>query len=121
MLGRATVLLFVTTFDPASQVVAEHVDSLLRSHRPRANGLVVVLEAAKYATLAEVYGQSLDLTMPVVLAGEDSLGGEGPFGKIGRVPTTFILDAKGRVIWTQEGLVTPRQVAHALELAERGE
>ena len=117
--GRATVLLFVTTYDLASQVQARRLDRLLRRQRPRVNGAAVVLESAKYAVLAETYRTWLGLSFPVCVADEETRLGKGPFGWIGRVPTLVVLDRSGAEVWRNEGLATVREMKKALATASR--
>ena len=117
--GRATALLFVTTYDLASQVQARRLDRLLRRHRPRANGAAVVLESAEYAVLAEAYRTSLGLSFPVCVADEQTRIGRGPFGRIGRVPTLVVLDRSGVEVWRNQGLATVRETKKALATASR--
>ena len=69
--GRATVLLFVTTFDLASQAEAKHLEDLYRTHKPRINAVAVVMEAPKYAPLARSFAEVLGLSYPVALADDD--------------------------------------------------
>jgi hypothetical protein len=118
--GRATALLFLTTFDPASQVQAKALEQAFRSHRPRVNAGAVVLEAQSYGVLADVFRESLKLTYPVALADAATLSGDGPFGKIDRVPTTVVLDRAGRVVWQKAGLATIEELSDALSTGSSG-
>lgn len=104
--GRVTVVIFVTTFDSASQLEVRALQSIVRRHVPRINALVVVLEAPQYAPLTTVYAESLELTMPVVISDFATHSGEGAFGDLSRVPTLVILDEQGRPRWRQEGSVS---------------
>jgi len=117
--GRATALLFVTTYDLASQVQAQRLDRLLRRHRPRVNGVAVVLESAEYAVLADAYRTSLGLSIPVCVADDETRLGRGPFGRIGRVPTLVVLDRSGVEVWRNPGLATSREMKKALATASR--
>lgn len=116
-LGRVTALLFVTTYDLASQVEARRLDVIVRRHRPRANAGVVVLETPKYAVFADTFRTSLGLSYPVALADQDTLGGGGPFGRIGMVPTLIVLDRDGRERFRKEGLASSREIDDALASA----
>lgn len=119
--GRSTALLFAATFDMASQVQAKHLDEVIRRHKPRANAGVVILEAPKYAVLAETFRTTLGLSYPVALADRDTLAGEGPFGRILGVPTLVVLDREGRPVLKHLGLMGPEQMEQALSAADRGE
>lgn len=119
--GRATAVLFVTTYDLASQVVAARLSTVLRVHTPRANGLLVVLESAAYSGLAAAFRDSLELRLPVAMADADTLAGVGPFGAVRRVPTLVVLDREGREVARQPGVVTHAEIEKALATAsERG-
>ena len=92
MHGRVTVLVFVTTFDLASQLAAKRVNQVLHSHRPRINAGAVVLEAAKYAPLADVFRSTLDLSYPVAIADLATLEQNSTLGELRSVPTLLVLD-----------------------------
>jgi hypothetical protein len=112
-------VLFVTTYDLASQIEAKRLDEIVRRHRPRANAGAVVLEPPKYAVLADAFRSSLGLGYEVALADAATLAGQGPFGNIPHVPTLFVLDRAGRLVWQKSGLATPREIEQALAAAAR--
>ena len=118
--GRVTAVLFVTTFDLASQAEARHLNDVQRTHSPRLNAGVVVLEAPKYATFAEVFRTSLGLGYPVAIADAGTLAGAGPFGSVDRVPTLVVLDRDGREVARLVGLTTAAQIESAVETAQKG-
>ncbi len=117
--GRATVLLFVTTYDAASQLVAKRLDGVVRHFRPRVNAGAVVVEPPKYAVLADVFRSTLELSYPVAIADEGTRAGGGPFGRVDRVPTTVVLDRSGRVMWTKAGVASSKEIEQALAAASR--
>ncbi|GMV12424.1 MAG: TlpA family protein disulfide reductase [Polyangiaceae bacterium] len=117
--GRATAVLFVTTYDLASQVMAQRLESVLHSHVPRANAGAVVLEAPKYAQLAAAYRSTLALSYPVAMADSLTLTGGGPFGTISQVPTLVVLDRSGREVWRRSGVPDSRDIEQALALGSR--
>lgn len=119
-LGRATAVLFVTTFDLASQAQARYLNEVVREHRPRANAGAVVLEPPKHRVLAEAFRTSLELVYPVALANPATLSGDGPFGRIDGVPTLVILDRSGRPVFRSTGAVTKQRMKAALRAADRG-
>ena len=115
--GRVTALLFVTTFDLASQVAAKRVNQVLHTHVPRINAGAVVMEAAKYAPLADVFRSSLELSYPVAIADLATVQSDSTFGEISSVPTLLVLDANGREIERKFGSFTVAELeswlAHA--------
>ncbi len=117
--GRVTVLVLVTTFDLASQVAAKRVDQVLHVHRPRINAGAVVLEAAKYAPLADVFRSALELSYPVALADLETLQRSSTFGEIESVPTLLVLDREGREIERKRGNFSVGELETWLAHAER--
>lgn len=115
--GRVTAVLFVTTFDLSSQVMARRLDDVVRRHRPRANAGAIVLEAPDHATLAEVFRDTLGLSYPVGLALSPGVQAEGPFGRIDRVPSLFVLDRDGRLVFEAAGVLTAAEIESALARA----
>jgi hypothetical protein len=112
--GRATAVLFVTTYDLASQLVARRLDDVVRSRRPRANAGAVVLEPPKYALLADAFRTSLNLSYPVAIADDDTRLQSGPFGRIDRVPTLVVLDRSSREVWRKPGALSEQEIDEAL-------
>jgi hypothetical protein len=117
--GRVTAVLFVTTFDLASQLMARRLDDVLHRHRPRANAGAVVLEAPSAAPLAEVFRQSLALGYPVAMYDAPANPEDGPFGAIDRVPLLVVLDRSGRERFRKAGVMTGREIDEALFAADR--
>lgn len=117
--GLATAVLFVTTYDLASQVEAKRLGEVVYYQRPPANAGAVVLESEEYAVLADAFRTSLGLSYPVCLADEATRSGKGPFGKVDRVPTLVVLDRSGVEIWRREGLATRSEMQKALARASR--
>jgi len=118
--GRSTAILFVTTFDLASQAQARLLNEVLREHTPRANGGAVVLEPPKHRVLAEAFRTSLNLRYPVALANPDTLNGSGPFGRLEGVPTLVVLDREGRPVFRSTGAVSKKVMDAALGAADAG-
>jgi hypothetical protein len=114
--GRATAILFITTYDLASQLVAKRLDDALHRHVPRANGGAVVLETPQYVVMADTFRTSLRLSYPVAMADTATLGGDGPFGKVDAIPLLVVLDRDGREVWRKSGALTPREIERALAL-----
>jgi hypothetical protein len=120
MAGRFTLLLFITTFDPASQLMARHLNQTLHTHTPRLNVAAIVLEEPNYAPLALVFHDSLELDYSVALADAATLRGESSFGPIRRVPTLVLLNPRGELIWEHEGFLPPAVIEQALDSVAGG-
>jgi hypothetical protein len=116
--GRVTVLLFMTTFDLASQAQAKQLEDLLHLHAPRFNAIGVVMEPPKNAELVRSFGEVLGLSYPIALADEATLAGEGPFGGITSVPSWVILDRDGRTAFVRAGGMPPRDLEQRVREAE---
>jgi hypothetical protein len=115
--GRATLVLFVTTYDLPSQLQARRLDEIVRRFRPRANAGAVMLEAPKYAVFADAFRSTLSLSYPVAIADDDTRERRGPFGRVDRVPTLVVLDRDGREVWRRAGVVSAKEIEAALAKA----
>ena len=115
--GRVTVLVFVTTFDLASQVVAKRLNEVLQTHHPRINAGAVVLEAPNHAPLATAFRSALELSYPVALADLPALEQNSGLGEVRSVPTVLVLNGEGREMVRKLGVCSvsdlERWVAHA--------
>ena len=116
--GRATAILFVTTYDFPSQIMARRLDAVVRRHRPRANAGAVVLEQPDHAPFAEVFRSTLDLGYPVAMTTTFDVQGSGPFGIIDKIPTLVVLDREGREVARLFGNVDEEAIEEALSSAE---
>ena len=116
--GRVTAILFVTTYDMPSQVVARRLEAVVRRHRPRANAGAVVLEEPDHAPLADVFRSSLELSYPVAMTTTPGVQHEGPFGLVDRIPTLVVLDTRGREITRRSGSLSEEEIEEALKSAE---
>ena len=117
--GRVTVLVFVTTFDLASQLVARRLNQVVRTHRPRINAGAVVLEAPNLAPLADVFRSTLELSYPVALADLPALEQSSGLGEVRSVPTVLVLNSEGREIVRKLGTWTVSELESWLARAER--
>jgi hypothetical protein len=115
--GRVTALVFITTFDLASQLVARRLADALVSFTPRANAAAVVVEAPAYAELLPAYRTALSLPYPVVMADFATQRGAGPFGSVTHVPTLVVLDREGREVSRHRGSIEPDEIRAALREA----
>lgn len=97
--GRYSVVLFFTTYDTTSQVLARRLDELLHTRKPRINVLAVALEPPQNAPLVAVYRTTLNLEYPVALADQDTLEGRGAFGDVKAVPAMALLDPQSRIVY----------------------
>lgn len=117
--GRVTVLLFITTFDLASQAQAKQLEDMVRLHAPRFNAIAVVMEPPKNVELVRSFGEVLGLSYPLAIADEATLSGAGPFGAITSVPSWVVLDRSSRTVFARAGALPPRELEKKLRSAER--
>jgi hypothetical protein len=117
MHGRVTALLFITTYDIASQLFARRLADAITSFTPRANAAAVVVEAPSYADLLPAYREALSLPFPIVMADYATQRGAGPFGSVTRVPLLVVLDREGREVSRHQGSLEPQQIEEALRQA----
>jgi hypothetical protein len=116
--GRTTALLFVTTYDLPSQAEALMLRDLMRTHKPRANAAIVMMEPPRAAPLAQVWADSIGIELPIAMASPTLLGGDSELGRIVGVPTLIVLDRRGRVVARLEGAQSREQIAAALTRAD---
>lgn len=116
--GRTTALLFVTTYDLPSQAEAQLLRDVLSTHRPLANGAIVVMEPPHAAALAQVWADSIAVKLPIAMASPALLAGESQLGRIVGVPTLLVLDRRGRLIARSEGAASREAIAQALSAAD---
>ncbi|MEY4546348.1 MAG: hypothetical protein RL685_2543 [Pseudomonadota bacterium] len=115
--GRATLLVFVTTYDMTSQLVLRRVGEAIVRFVPRSNAAAVVLEAPSYAELLPAYRDSLQLPFPVVMSDFATLQGVGPFADIQHVPTLLVLDRTGREVARRQGALSLEEIEQELTRA----
>lgn len=113
--GRVTVLLFIATFDMASQLMARQANELLHRYQPRINVAAVVMEPPAYAPLKGTFKQTLELDYPVAMADFATLEGRGPVNGIVHIPTTLVLDRQGRETQRFLGPVKGAELEEALK------
>lgn len=103
-LGRNTVLVFLSSYDPISQVAAVRLEQCLHTLPRRVNAFAVAMEPPDHQVLVSTFHDSLKLSYPMLMPDPVSLAGEGPFGVIQVAPTWVLLDVSGREIWRGVGL-----------------
>lgn len=117
--GRLSVLGFITTYDPASQLQARHLQRVLHAHAPRINAALFVLEAPENRPMAEAFAHVLKLTCPVVMADKALLLGNGPFEGIHSVPSLIILNRRGREVFRYYGVLDENGLDKTLRALEQ--
>jgi hypothetical protein len=114
VLGRTTIVLFLATYDAASQNAANRLETCLHSLARRTNAIAVAMEPPDHAVLVSTFHDALRLSYPVLMPDPGTLAGQGPFGTIEVVPTWVVLDAFGREIWRGVGVRSLPQMKEVL-------
>src|SRR5262249_29481794 len=96
--GRATVIVFLATYDMASQAQARFLTMAVRHRRPRMNAAAVFLELPENRPLVAAFRDTLSLPYPVAMGDKEVVSGKGPFGDVHVVPSLVVLDAEGRLV-----------------------
>ncbi len=102
--GKPTVLTFMTTYDPISQL---QVNQLLEvaSQTSDVQFVLVALQDASARELVEIYRDTMNVKFPVAMGDAATVAGGGVLGDVHQVPTTIILARDGRVAWRHAGAV----------------
>jgi hypothetical protein len=118
-LGRNTVVAFLTTFDWASQAQARFVSGIERNHQPRTNCFAIIIEEPDNSALVDSFVTTLSLRYPVAHIPADRLS-KSDLRSVGMVPTVWIIDEGGRVVWKSMGLATEEVLSQVLSAVEEG-
>jgi hypothetical protein len=118
LLGRFTVVAFLTTYDYPSQVEARFLSSIARRHKPRLNAAALILEAPENLPLAQAFTAALHLPYAVAMADPATIAGEGAFSGLHHVPSIVILDREGREIYRHVGLIDEAALEQAIRSVE---
>ncbi|MBM4357091.1 MAG: TlpA family protein disulfide reductase [Deltaproteobacteria bacterium] len=102
--GRLALVVVAATYDTASQAAVSMASAVVRRHRPRMNGLLVVLEPEANRPLVQAFVAALELSFGVALADAAALGEPSALGGIRHVPSFVLLDREGREVWRRVGL-----------------
>lgn len=114
IVGRPTVISFVTTWDLSSQAQVDYLVPMAKKDGAQVGYLLVALQEPQDRELVEVYAQHLGVTFPVAMADEELRSGGGSFGPLRAVPTTVILDRAARMVWRHVGIARPEEIREGL-------
>lgn len=116
--GRVTALLFVASYDLASQLAARRLNDAIARHVPRFNAVAIALESSENAVLVDVFRSTLNLGYPVAMAGAVEFGESEALATIERVPTLILLDRDGRPVFRHTGAFEAHELESWLRRAE---
>jgi hypothetical protein len=114
VVGRPTVISFVTTWDLSSQAQIDYLVPMAKRDGAKVGYLMVALQEAQDRELVQVYAEHLGVTFPVAMADDDLRSGGGSFGPLKAVPTTIILDRAARMVWRHVGIARPEEIREGL-------
>ena len=114
LLGRESVLLFMTTYDAVSLAASRRLADIWHKRTPRFNALLIAIEPPQNAPLVAIYRDSVADGIPVVLADQETLDGRGAFGDVRAVPGVVLLDRDGRIVYRGFGAEAYRHVEDQL-------
>jgi hypothetical protein len=103
--GKTTVVSFVTTWDIASQAQVSYLVKMAGRDGARVNYAIVAVQEPGARELVEQYARVMHVTFPVAMGDAALLAGTGPLGEVKDVPTTLIVDASGRLVFRQSGVL----------------
>ena len=117
--GRPVLVHFSTTGSLTSQLDIEEIRRL-RQKRHDVQVLEVSVDPTK-ARLIRAWADASRIDWVVLLPTKDLVAGGSPFGPIRVTPTTFLIDAQGRIVWGHEGQLPRGSLAQVLsQLDSRG-
>ncbi|MBK6463949.1 MAG: TlpA family protein disulfide reductase [Myxococcales bacterium] len=117
--GKPAVLVFVTTWDIASQAQVGFLVHMAARDGDAVTYALVALHERHERELVEAYARTLKVTFPVALGDADSRVGRGPLGDVHQIPTVLVLDAAGRLVKRHVGLTKSDALRASVELAKR--
>lgn len=117
--GKPAVLVFVTTWDIASQAQVGFVVRMAERDGDAVTYALVALHERHERELVEAYARTLKVTFPVALGDPESRVGRGPLGDVHQIPTVLVLDAAGRLVKRHVGLTKTDVLRASVELAKR--
>lgn len=114
MRGRLSVIGFGASYDMASQAQARFLTALFRTHVPRINTALLILEPPENQPMVEGFAAALELPYPVAFADDATIAGHGPFAGLHSIPSVVILDGNGREVWRRLGIVDEAELHEVL-------
>ncbi len=112
--GKPSIIAFVTTFDPMSQVQVNVLVGLAEE-MPNLNLALVALQDPSARELVEIYRDAMKVKFPVALGDMATIAGGGALGDVHQVPTTLLLDSEGRIVWRHAGAVRAEELRARLK------
>jgi peroxiredoxin len=113
--GKVVVLNFWATWCIPCRAEMPDLEHEARLHR--SDGVVILgMDWKEAAAPVRDFTQGLGVTYPILL---DTAGGVYATYKVGALPTTFIIDAKGRLVKSRIGIASRDEIESEIKAARR--
>jgi thiol-disulfide isomerase/thioredoxin len=109
MRGKPSVITFVTTFDPISQMQVSYLVGIAAT-MPGVNFALVALQEPSQREIVELYRDAMKVKFPVAMGDTATIAGGGVLGDVHMVPTTIVLARDGKIAWRHAGGVLPEEL-----------
>jgi peroxiredoxin len=114
--GRLVVVHFFATWSLAAMADVEELRALEKAF-PYVEVVGIGLDPDG-AKLLSPWRSAVDADWWVVLPDAEVTGGTTPFGKVAAVPTTFVLDRTGRIVWAKANQLAPGEIMRVVRSLE---
>lgn len=118
--GKPTVLVFLTTWDIASQAQVGIVLKIAEREGKELNVAIVALHERHERELVEAYVRSVKWPHPVALSDAETRVGRGPLGDVHMIPTVLVIDREGRLVKKHVGVTKAPELRESIEAAKAG-
>jgi peroxiredoxin len=118
--GEVAIVTFFATWCFPCLIDTKTLSAL--QHRFEQQGVQVVAVGMDLEgrTVLEPFAKSAEVPYPVLVASEEVREGDTPYGRITELPTTFLLDRRGKLAAAWTGPIEPAAIEKAVsELIER--
>ncbi|WP_224363034.1 TlpA family protein disulfide reductase [Hyalangium versicolor] len=113
--GRVVLVNFLATWCFPCVAELPTLEALQRDFGPQGFQVVGVGMDLEGAQVLAPFAEHYELRFPVLVADERIRSGQSPFGTIGALPTSFILDRQGRVVGAWQGVAGHEAMSQAIE------
>ena len=113
--GRVVLVNFLATWCFPCVAELPTLEALQRDYGPQGLQVVGVGMDLEGEQVLEPFVEHYALRFPVLVADERIHSGQSPFGVIGALPTSFILDREGRVVAAWQGVAGHADMAKEIE------
>lgn len=113
--GRVVLVNFMATWCFPCMAELPALEALQREYGPQGLQVVAVGMDLEGDTVLAPFADHYQLRYPVLVADDRIRSGESPFGPIGALPTSFILDRQGRAVGAWQGVAGQEDMAKAVE------